>query len=252
MFTQKNNNISDWLFIIFKNEYDTPTRITITATQSPINTISKTKSFSSRSPLSVLSNQQTPCDESNKLKNFVKNSFSNLHKFMNKSKTRLGGSKSNSCSPSSASVTSSSSDEASSPEIFTPQNIAIKYPRTTTALANNNYNNKNRRPIMGITALMLNNYKQNTSTAAVTSGFTTTFPNVYLLGVPIVFNNTTINAKVEVKRTSASNIVKPTRKTRSSTSKRRSNVDSNNNTFDTNNGFKLEIYGENVNESIRI
>jgi len=171
---------------------------------------------------------------------------------MNRSKTRLGGSKSNSCSPSSASITSTSSDEASSPEIFTPQNIAIKYPRTTTTLANNNYNNKNRRPIMGITALMLNNYKQNTSTAAVTSGFTTTFPNVYLLGVPIVFNNTTINAKVEVKRTSVSNIVKPTRKTRSSTSKRRSNVDSNNNTFDTNNGFKLEIYGENVNESIRI
>ena len=105
---------------------------------------------------------------------------------------------------------------------------------------------------MGITALMLNNYKQNVNSVENTNGFTTTFPNVYLLGVPIVFNNTTINAKVEVKRASNSNIVKPTRKTRSSTSKRRSNtVDSNNNDAN-NNGYKLEIYGENVNESIRI
>ena len=236
--------------------YDTPSiRIT---TQSPV-IIKQTKSFS-RSPLSVLSSQTNDAalltNSNSKLKNFVKNSFSNLHKFMNKSKTKLNGSKSNSCSPSSSASMSCSSDEASSPEmICVPQKLALKYPRTTN---NNNYNNSSRRPIMGITALMLNNYKQNSTNSMISSGFTTTFPNVYLLGVPIVFNNT-INTKVEVKKkTSTTNIVKTTtttttRKTRSSS---RRHVDTNNNnTLDenNNNGYKLEIYGnQNVNESIRI
>ena len=153
----------------------------------------------------------------------------------NKSKSTL---KSNSCSPSSASTTS---DEASSPEcVVVPQ-------RFTRSAAIATSTSKTRRPVMGITALMLNNYQK--QTAMTSTGFTTTFPNVYLLGVPIVFNST----KIEVKQQNTK-IVKSTRrrsKTTTKTTKNRRYVDANNNQT-TDEGYKLEIYGENVNESIRV
>ncbi len=147
---------------------------------------------------------------------------------MNKSKSKLV-SKSNSCSPTSTSSSSSSCDEES-PELL-PQNLVYKYPVAAKTIISGK-----RRPVMGITALMLNNYKQQQQ-ASVSNGFTTTWPNVYLLGLPIVFNT--------------QHIEPPTTTNRKTKSSRRS-VDANNNNMDSDNGFRLEIYGENINESIRI
>ena len=149
---------------------------------------------------------------------------------MNKSKSKLVA-KSNSCSPTSTSSSSSCDEE--SPELL-PQNLVYKYPVAAKTIIS-----CKRRPVMGITALMLNNYKQ--QQASVSNGFTTTWPNVYLLGLPIVFNT---QHHTEPTTTTTT----PSRKTKSS----RRSVDANNNNMDSDNGFRLEIYGENINESIRI
>lgn len=149
---------------------------------------------------------------------------------------------------------SSSSSSATSPEFVTRHdNIYQKIKQNNNKMFNNNHNiNSNRRPVMGITALMLQNYKQ-TSTMSVSS---TTWPNVYLLGIPIVFNNNnqkdSIENKNNIKRNRTPQNVAKIDKNNSSKSLQGRNLSKRNQSAETNNEtnrVKLEIFGT-VNDSI--